>query len=514
MTLTAERTGVLTDEEKQAQRWLVEHDFSYFLKNFVKVKRPPTAPGMPEQFGMIDFTMPPHIEEIVHLLTDVINKDPDDPKYDMTLVHQKIVWLKARQIYATTILAAYSLWRCYAPNTEGGLFSQGEDEAVEFLAKAMLNHHYLPAHLQLELIKDNTTIVQFANGSRLRAYPSTKRAGRGATFSFFIMDEADFHEYYKTSYGTLMPTVGDHGGQAIIVSTSNHETLDSGFKVLYREADKKGFTRVFYSWKVVPGRDNAWLADRKAESEDDVQFEKEYPPTDEVALSASLKLQSFVRERLEDMRNYDIRPVIKTVGPNALGNIYQLSRPGQRYMAGSDVALGAEIDYSCTVVMERDTGVVVADLLDNTLEAEDFAIESLALMAEYGNPLWGIEDNDNGKTVIKVVELKRYPNRKIYRGKTLGGRRQEGWHTDEVSRRLLWNELKMAVRSGQIHIPNEAGIDQFASVYRNPKNRGRDEHLGGANDDYPFAVGICWQMREMVFSFTEVDSGTILPRDY
>ena len=513
MTLTAEHTGVLTDEEKQAQRWLVEHDFGYFLKNFVRVKKPPVAPGMPENFGLINFTMWPHMEEIVHLLTDVVNKDTDDPNYDMTLVNDRIVWLKARQIGATTILAAYALWRCYAPNTEGGMFSQGEDEAVEFLGKGMLNHHYLPAHLQMEIIKDNTTVVQFANGSRLRAYPSTKRAGRGATFSFFVMDEADFHEYYDTSYGTLMPTV-DAGGQAIIVSTSNHETLNSGFKRLYRESVDKHWTPVFFSWKVVPGRDAQWLADRKAESMDDVQFEKEYPSTADEALSASIKLASFVRQRLDDMRNYDVRKVLKTVGINGKGNIYQLPRPGQRYIAGSDVSLGVELDFSVTVIMERDTGVIVADLMDNTLEAEDFALESLALMDVYGSPLWGIEDNDNGKTVIKVVELKRYPNRKIYRGKTAGGRRLEGWHTDEVSRRLLWNELKMAVRSGQIHIPNEAGIDQFASVYRNPKNRGRDEALGGAHDDYPFAVGICWQMRELVFSFTETGKRMALPSDY
>jgi len=64
-----------------------------------------------------------------------------------------------------------------------------------------------------------------------------------------------------------------------------------------------------------------------------------------------------------------------------------------------------------------------------------------------------------------------------------------------VSRWQLWGELIEATNAGLI-IPNETGLNQFFSVIINKEKNDRPEAMRGANDDYPTAVGIAWQMRK------------------
>jgi hypothetical protein len=470
--------GNLSAKEQRAlevgRRALCERSFTDFLR-YVVVQDPP--PGA----GLLPFTQWPHLMEAAEALVS----------------HSRIVWGKARQIGATTIIGAYAYWRSYEAFTEIGLFSQGEEEANDFLAKTMLVHQYLPADLQMKLDLDNLGKLAFGNGSRIRAFPSTKKAGRGMNFSVVVMDEADFHEYFDVSYQTLMPTVDKHG-QMIVISTGDPDTHESGFKKLLRAAPGNGYYRIYYPWNVVPGRTEAWLEERRLESLNQAQFEKNYTSSLEQMLAPSIAHASFDLDRLEDMKKYDVREPVETNGPI---KIFQHRRVGQRYVAGTDVSHGVGKDYSATVVLERDTGQIVADILDNLLDPEALAIQSIKLMNMYDNPLWAIEDNESGDTVISVVEQSAgFPTYRLYRGTTGRGNETRGWHTDAVTRTWLWDELKMAVKAGQIHIPNAEGLAQFFNVQRNPKKeKVRDEALGGASDDYPVAVGIAWQIRQKAY---------------
>jgi hypothetical protein len=461
--------GLIAAETVMVERGTLP--FKDFLR-YVRVQDPP--PGI----GVAPFEMWHHLVEIAEYLTQ----------------EDRIIWLKARQIGATTILAAFALWQCYKNFSQVGLFSQTEIEAQDFLGKCLFIHEHLPPHLRLEPVKSNLEEFAFENGSRVRAFPSTKRAGRGQKFSLVVMDEADFHEYYDSAYTTLMPTVAE-GGKVVIVSTANWESLDSGFKKLFRRAAKAGYRAVFYAWDVIPTRTTRWFQDRRDEATDLAMFEKEYPETVEQALAPAKALASFDIEMLDYIRDHEVRP---PPWPDGDTSVWVRRRPGVRYMAGSDVAAGVGRDYSVTVVMERDTGLVVADVMSNMLEPEPFAELSVKLLGEYGNPIWGIEDNDRGDTVITAVERSDFPVLSIFRGETLRGTKMRGWHTGPTTRWALWDGLKAAIRAGQIHIPSEAGLKQFYECYRNPLSKGRDEALTGGNDDYPVAVAIALQMRDHV----------------
>ena len=70
-----------------------------------------------------------------------------------------------------------------------------------------------------------------------------------------------------------------------------------------------------------------------------------------------------------------------------------------------------------------------------------------------------------------------------------------GWHTDDVSRVALYGDLIQAIHKHHITIPARDGVAEFMTVIRNPQKNGRVEALVGTHDDYPIAVGGCWQLR-------------------
>ena len=91
-------------------------------------------------------------------------------------------------------------------------------------------------------------------------------------------------------------------------------------------------------------------------------------------------------------------------------------------------------------------------------------------------------------------------------------KRTYGWHTDDRNRWSLWTELQEAVQSRLLTVPSERGLAQFFGVIRNPQKRGRIEATSGANDDYPFAVGGCWQMRKYAGRGVGSGRGVAMPR--
>ena len=424
---------------------LAKRYFNDFL-DFVQVLEPP--PGR----GVIAFERWNHLVEVCENLND----------------EKLIVWLKSRQTGASWLLAAYSLWT--AMYKEGALvllLSQGEEESKVLLSKSRFIYERLPDGLKTALGTDSRQELTFPMmESGIRALPSTDKAGRSATASLVILDEADFHEHLAANYAAVKPTIDDGGGQLIMVSTSNAANARSMFKQIYQEAPDNGFKKIFYGWNVRPGRDNDWFTARQ----------KEY---------ADVSLFDILTLMAQDCR----APIKKVqVGP-VEASIWQEYHPGKRYVAATDTSHGTGGDWAITVVLDVSTGYVVADIQTNLIPPDQLSLASMELLKLYHNPVWGIEDNDWGVLTISTAREARYPHL-YYRDDD-----KCGWHTDERSRYILWGELIEAVADRLIVVPNQEGIDQFYAVIRNPKKNGRIEGQAGAHDDYPLSVGIAWQLR-------------------
>ena len=470
--------------------------FSDFL-DFVTIEDPP--PGG----GLVPFEKWPHLVTVAELLSSV----------------RLLIWLKAKQIGASWEAASYADWVAGTrPRSLVGLFSKGEAEALELLRKCRTVYLNLPPALQVPLAPkgmNNLGAMEYANGSRILAFPSTEAAGIGYTFSVVVMDEADFHPYFEQNYAALKPTI-DAGGQLLILSTSNPYALVSGFKTLFQQAPGNGFHPIFYGWEVRPGRDQAWYDRTLRESIDKALTQRNYPNSAEEALAPPQTLAAFDLEALVSMREDAKRPM--ETRHEGITHIFQKYAVGKRYCAFSDTAHGVGQDFAVTAVLDAGTGYVVADVVSNVLDPRRLALYSSELLRDYRNPIWAIEDNDWGISTLETAQELDYPNlfyremdRELYPNPPKD-KRTYGWHTDDRNRWSLWTELQEAVQSRLVTVPSERGLAQFFGVIRNPQKRGRIEATSGANDDYPFAVGGCWQMRKYAGRGVGSGRGVAMPR--
>jgi len=218
-------------------------------------------------------------------------------------------------------------------------------------------------------------------------------------------------------------------------------------------------------------------------------MEQEYPGDEQEALAPPRAQSIFDREMIAGMMDDCCEP-IRSVGA---GKVYQEPRVSRQYIAGTDVASGVGMDYSVTVVVDASSGYVVADLVSNTLQPEDFSAASMELLEVFHDPDWGIENNfsDTVLTVARDMNYPRLYRRRVGRGRQM--RREYGWKTDRASRQLLFEELRAEFNAGHLTIPNRYGLDEFSTIIAAPGEK--PQAMGGTHDDYVMALGVALMVR-------------------
>lgn len=473
-TQTVSRVGL--------EKKLASESFEDFL-DYVKILQPKSEGG-----GIVDFQKWPHLVELAGAFG----------KLDL------IVLVKPKQVGASWEAASLGLWT--AQYHEAGsvlMYSKGELESKDLLAKSKFVYDHLPPHLQVPLKGEGNSqeLIFPSMNSRILALPSTKAAGIGFTAARVIIDEADFHEWLAETYDTAAKPTIDAGGKLLMLSTINPATTVSPFKTIVRGAGDKevgsnGFARFFYPFDVRPGRDQAWYDAGLASSLDPAKFQKNYPRSLEEAMEPSQALAAFDLLALKAMME-ETKPPIETHGTI---NIYRRFVVGHSYTAFSDPAKGTGGDDAVTVVLDITMGACVADIQSNAISVEQLAFDSVNLLKMYGYPVWGIEENDWGKMVIGKAQELEYPN--LYER----SKDNVGWHTGEHNRYMLWGELMEAIHTRSMTVFSMAGLEQFTTVIRNPNKNSRIEAMEGTHDDYPFAMGGAWQMRKYIY-----DSSVVRP---
>ena len=385
--------------------------------------------------------------------------------------HRLISLLKSRQVGFSWAVAAWGLFNMIARAEYTVLmFSQRETDAIELLDKFKYIYRHLPPELTdgREKVTDSRFQMTLANGSRVIAFPSTEDAGRGWTASLVVQDEADFHPYMENNQLAVKPSI-DAGGQHIIGSTSNKKQMVSLFKEVFKGAQRgdNGWHPIFVPWYAVPGRDDEWYENTKrsipptllSSMSPEMYMEQEYPDSVEQALSPVQADAAFDLEVLRHMMQSDVRDPIETHG---MVNIYRrhsaLTGP---YVIGTDTGHGVGRDYSVSVLLDRRTGNVMADIMSNQLDPVRLADETLVMADLYRNPLWNMEVNEWGIQVLQVAESRFYP---LLYNRNYGHRnreRQYGYLTNNVNRRKLWGNLI------------EHALHQTCLLYTSPSPRDR-----------------------------------------
>ncbi len=492
-------------------------DFVYFLK-YCNILR---APTQLQAGGLVPFLLLPHVKAIIHSYK----------------TERLISVLKARQIYVSTITAAYFLWHTlFHKGSTWELFSKGQDEAAELLGKAQRIFAHMPPFLKVKPEPNSTEKMGFPSmSSRIMAFGSTASGGISFTCSGIVWDEHEEHEYAKESFDAAKPSVDSVGGQVISIFTVNKRRPHTLAKSIFRNGrilcwDKEkelfvpepegkwgtgdnGFASLFFPFDVIPGRDEEWYEETKrALTADELQgltpelhMEQAYPRSLEEALRPSSTVSAFVQDALAAMMKDCDRARVDIEGlDSGIIHIYKPFNIGEFYIAATDTSHGLGKDFSVTVVMNVKTGEVVADICDNRIGPDELAYQSIELLKHYRNPLWYIESNDVGAATISSAQNIGYRNFGYKDDK----RTRIGFDTQggkEGTRSRLWWALIPAINNRQIRIFNPIGVKQFYDVIKNAEREGRIEAMKGGHDDYPMAVGICWLMKDKVHTEWNVE---------
>lgn len=422
---------------------------------------------------------------------------------DAMTVEQKLVIIKARQIGASWVAAAYACWlfRFY-PGSLVGMFSKDQPKAIRLMAKVNFIYKNMPKAWQLPLASDSKLEMEleFEEGvsSLVTAFSANADSGRGDDFSLVIMDEADFHEDLEEAYPTLAGSVGSTGGQMFLISTINKVKAESVFVSSVTGAPDNGWTMLFYDWRVRPGRDDAWYEREKnaipktSVLTPELFMSQEFPGSLEEALEPAGALAFFDLNVLEYMKQHVREPMIK-VGAT---HYYTRHQVGHRYACGTDTAHGIGQDYSASYLIDLDAAAVVARVLSNHLDTTVFANDTLKMLEKYDNPLWAIETEGWGIDVVRAAERAGYYN--LYgKRRSANQRRENGWTPTDMARRTAWFALKDEINSGRFILPDAEGLEQLKQCIV-VGDHGRMEARKGANDDVPTAMALAVIMGEEV----------------
>lgn len=402
---------------------------------------------------------------------------------DTLVTAREAVILKARQLGFSWLLIAFALWKMLRhPVAHVLLFSQGDAECMALLSQKMRPmYERLPWWLKQpddSTLKNDAHEWLLPNGSRVQVFPSTKRGARSYTGTLAIIDEADWIDDLQRIINAVQPAV-DAGGQLVVMSTIDKDKPQSAFKQLYRAArdGQSTFKAVFRGWDTRPGRDEAWLARKRASMPVDTVFQ-EYPATDTEALAAKT---ADVRLPLDWLNAcYQERePLQKHAGPATLAlRVFVVPVPGRKYVVGADTAAGNPTSNNSSLTVLEDVSGEQVACLTGKFEPATFAAHIDAVGVWYNGAAIMVERNNHGHAVIQwLQEHSRLPLLRYDDG-------HAGWHTTTKGKALLWSATAEDLRDKDVTIHDKETYEELSSIEGStlsaPKGQADDRAIGFA----------------------------------
>lgn len=431
----------------------------------------------------------------------------------------RIIILKARQLGASELVAAYALW--VARFTPGALvlfISRNQVEASELLDRAATMHDnwpdwlrcplierrhgklIVPATETVSVIRQTSRILEFSHSdgvrlvrSRIESLPATRSTGRARAVTLAILDEWAHQPWQDAIWTSMQPTVAN-GGSLIGISTANG--VGNRFYQLWEGAvtGKNGFTPIFLPWSANPERSEAWY-DTQQQALELWQLHQEYP-----AQAMEAFIQSGRPVFAHDYLQHHLNRITNDSPPLLIDNgltIWQeaIGADPHRYIIGADVAEGLEHgDWSAACVIDRITGCQVAALYGHW-EPDLFAEHLVMLGERYGDAELAVERNNHGHAVLAVLSRRGYPN--IYRysdalrdGNENGGR--AGWPTTAQTKVQIIASLIQGLRESA-YLPADPQFITEASTY-SYHDHGAMSAPNGKHDDRVIAHALAWHL--------------------
>ena len=193
-----------------------------------------------------------------------------DEADDLVLpVNRNIVWMSARQSGKTTTIAVFLSWMLIFHIDRNILIvANKEKTAIEIVDKIINIFKGLPFWLKPGTEQWGKTALKLDNGSKILSSATTNTASIGFTIHCVLLDEFAHipdnivNNFWRSVYPTLSSS---RVSQCIITSTPNG-TTNKFYEIVSGAIEKKNSFRYIRTdyWEV-PGHDDAWAAQMKAD---------------------------------------------------------------------------------------------------------------------------------------------------------------------------------------------------------------------------------------------------------
>jgi len=446
---------------------------------------------------------------------DALTYDIETKEYHSFLANG-ILAHNCRQVGASVITGAYALWRANFQKSQIiRVVSLSQSDSLEFKEKTIdIDYEEMPGFLKSKTTRDGNsrTKLKLLNGSQIRVLPKSKNAGRGSTPSLMIIDEAAFNEYMDDIWRAVEPAL-DHGGDVIVISTTNG--VGNWYHLTYTRAEQKlnQFYPIFIPWWRYPGRDNPWLQDildGKIQDVDEFIKQKELEalsyegPIDGAPWlfqkRANAKTEKDFQQEImaEFLGSGDTVITPKTIMEMSLlikppvytdqmpdGHmvrglwIWKDRIPGHQYMITADSATGHGKDYSALQIVDVDIHEQVGEYKEQ-IPTDRFG-EIIKYIARYYNEAHVvIESNNPGPAVFQeVYRSKEDPYYNVYTVNK--GGQPWGWDTTPKSRILLVEDYFKDIENKKTKIFSKRLLEEIKTF--SWQENGKPEANKGYNDD-------------------------------
>jgi len=200
-----------------------------------------------------------------------------------------IAFLKARQLGISWLVCGFALWLCTSFAGQPVLvYSQGQLEANELIRRTgfLYDQHQHRNDLP-SLVRENTGLLEWSNGSRMLSLAATRKAGRSFTAALAILDEWAFMQWGRETLAAVKPTI-DAGGKLFIISSGDGQGTAYNQFWNAAKAGQSGYVPIFLPWWARPDRGPTWRDEKIREAAGDrSEVVREYPENDIEAFSAA-----------------------------------------------------------------------------------------------------------------------------------------------------------------------------------------------------------------------------------
>tara|TARA_R110000868_G_scaffold79604_35_gene226508 strand:+ start:3977 stop:4912 length:936 start_codon:yes stop_codon:yes gene_type:complete len=215
-----------------------KNDPFHFINTYVKIVH--------VDHGIVPFQMWPFQEEIIKAFQE----------------NRFVICKLSRQSgKSTVVVCGYFLWYIlFHPDVSVGILANKEATAIGLLDRLKQSYELLPRFLKQGILKWDQKLIKLASGARVRAESTSANAVRGDTFNILFLDEFAFvPENIAVDFMTsVFPAISSgKTTKLFIVSTPNGYNL---FWKIWNDAEenRNTYKSIGFTWRDVPGRDEAW----------------------------------------------------------------------------------------------------------------------------------------------------------------------------------------------------------------------------------------------------------------